>query len=244
MSNVSNKKARPDWRSLEDLAFRNGMTADHVVLEEEERLDEFSMDPKTIRQRFELNNRVRGTHTELEIFAEGILRISERRDNHLKGQFCIDLRHFASRPMTSRRVTSIAGHAAWISVVFSAAACLLVYFGVLRGQTTVLALAFPVLVAGAIRTYVNSLEEHIALRTRYGEALVRVLTTTFGCMRDGRELAQTLSSEVKRIQHRDHRDRNRRLRAEIREHYRLSETGAISKRVCAAAVRRTLAYFD
>lgn len=243
MSNVSNRKVQPDWRSLEDLAFRSGITTDHVILEEEDELDESSMDPRTIRQRLELNNRVRGTRTELEVFAVGILRISVRQDSRLRRQFCIDLRHFASRPMTSRRVTSMAGHAAWISVVCGAAVCLLVYFGVLRGQTTVLALASPILAAGAIRAYVNSLEERIALRTRHGEALVWVLTTTFGCMREGRELARTLSSEVKRIHHCDRRDENRRLRAEIREHYRLSEIGVISARECAAAVRRTLAYF-
>jgi len=243
VSSVINRSPRTGLPSLEDLAIRSGMTSEHVLLEEEDGLDTDSMDAGSIQRRLELSNPARGTRTVLEVFADGALRVTERERDVVKRCFSLDLRHFAPRLLTSRRGARMAGKVAWLFAGSSATASLLGYFDILRGLMMPIAIASALIAAGSARAYVKRIEERVAFRTRHGQALVPVLTTNFGCVREGRKLARTLLSVAKQAQRRDQRAKNRKLRAEIREHYRLAETGVISPHACAAAVQRTLTHF-
>lgn len=230
--------------SIEDLAIRSGISAEHVFLEGDQMPEAPDDRTRKIRKRVNLRNRLRGAETELVLFDDGYLSVREKRAGRALPERSIDLRYLDPRPLRSRRVAKAALAIALSSIGFSALLGLLAYLSFMPVVTLPLAFGSLVPCSAALWFFARRTEEQATFRTRHGRASVLAVVGSFGCFRAARAVSRALSATIKQIRGRSEQDKQQLLRGEMREHYRLAETGVLSAEACTAAVRRTLAHFD
>lgn len=231
-------------RSLEEFAARNGMSTEHVLLEGDEEFSTATTVISKIYRRIDLVDSVSETRTVFELYDDGMLRVTEAARNRSVRDISVDLRHLTSRRFIDHSGHRVVGLFACVSAALAVSAMVLAYWNIDRHLTIPAALVTTCLTAFLIRLLLRRVEERIGFRTRHGLAFVPILTTRFGSIRKGRQIAATLAAAIRHFKRRERRSKPRRLRAEIREHYRLAETGAITSQSCSAGITRTLAAFD
>jgi hypothetical protein len=120
----------------------------------------------------------------------------------------------------------------------------LAYFSVATDIMIAAAASSFLLAGSAFAIYVYRSQEQTVFRTRTGRAPVISLVATLGCFRRCREVVPQLSDAIVAAQDSNSTERQGRLRDEMREHYRLTESGALSREVCAISTQNILAQFD
>jgi hypothetical protein len=231
-------------QSVEDLASRIGITAEHVVLESQQISEEPSERSHTIRSSFTFRNRLRGTEMAFTLFNDGYLSFRETRGGKVQPERSIDLRYLDPEPLSSRRVAKTALGFALSLLSLTSLTGALAYLAIFPEFTT--PLFFVSLGAASVASWLFAwrTEERVSFQTRHGQAVVLTLIANFGCFRACRAFTQAITDTIAEMQEQNEQAKSHLLRDEIREHYRLSENGVISVESCSAAIRNTLSSFD
>lgn len=196
------------------------------------------------RVRYVLNNRAHAWQTEIALFEDGWLSI-RHHSRHKSGKAqLINLRFVDPQPSgqryTARKSMRFAIGFLAASVVSSA----LAYLGILTNITIVAAVCAIVCAAVSFGVFVHRTQERFVFHTKNGRAPVIMLFATLGSFRACRRLIPRISAAIKEAQSSVSAVKDRALREEMREHYRLAETGVLSREVCTHSTKKILAQFD
>jgi len=200
--------------------------------------------PKTIQRHLKLNNRGRGIRTELILFEEGFLKVSQERRGKRTAEQLLNLRYLDSRPTISRFV---AMKPIYVGLGFTGTGALfgsLVYFKLFLPFTLPATVMFVTAAVIAFLLSAYQTKEESTFYTRTGRAQVLTLRATFGCIRALRKLVPELVDAIHRAHTLNMPKREHYLREEMREHYRLQEEGILSKDNCLASTQRILSSFE
>ncbi|MCH7853831.1 MAG: hypothetical protein IIB76_05790 [Proteobacteria bacterium] len=217
------------------------LTTEHIVIE-----DEFANpadDLKVVREREYLRNHVQRTITEITFYEEGFLKIREGNKKKLLKEHVLELRFIDPEPIMVRQ---IAMPWLWSSL---ALAVLASGAGVFLPATQIPQYAAPVaaiLAALAILLFCvfvcRSKISHIFC-TASGKTDVVSLCASIGCFREARNLAMQVRKAIERAGEDNGVHDVRYLRAEMQAHYRLAETGVITREECSDGTALILSKF-
>jgi len=215
--------------------------AEHIFIEDA--LAPETVNPKAVTSRSLIRNRLGGVQTELSFYAEGFVRVREGTRKRLAKDHVIELQfidpHF-------RREQSFAKNWLWLAVAMAVAAGgarLLLPMAGLAGQADWIAIA---LLAGALvagRLFLLRTREMLVFSTVSGRTEVLRLTANLGCLRQFRQAAARISAAIAGTGARPGSDEARFLRAEMQAHYRMLESGIISREACSNGTAQILARF-
>ena len=200
--------------------------------------------PKTIQRHLKLNNRGRGIRTELILYEEGFIKVSQERRGKRTAEQLLNLRYLDSRPTISRFV---AMKPIYVGLGFTGAGALfgaLVYFKLFLLLTLPATVMFVTAAVIAFLLSAYQTQEESSFCTMTGRGEVLALRATFGCIRALRKLVPELVDAIHRARTLNVPKREHYLREEMREHYRLQDEGILSKDHCLTSTRRILSSFE
>ena len=232
---------------LEDpaAALENAIGTEHISLAAEElSLDSEYVRSRQLQKKLVFNNRAHSVRTELALLDGGLLRMRECRRGQVGETQLINLRFLDATPLQSRFVAT---RLLCLTLGF-------VTLGALTGTLTYLSiratymLPATVLLATAATVTFGAFAYRTKRRTVFvttnGRAAVFSLLATFGCFRACRKLVPQLVKAVEDAQRLNTPGGSLYLRDEMREHYRLRDTGTIAPEAFAASTKRILARFE
>jgi hypothetical protein len=239
---VINRKPQAPVAAEPDPQWFDDSPSEHIQLASEEFLDE-PRKAETLRAEFRLRDRWHGAVSTFRLFDEDLLAVDERRRGKQIKLHEIDLRHLDP----AVQVRTLSAGKTWYAVLTCMA---------LAGMGLLLELAPPVARFAAPTIAVAALGTLLTLalclyRTRTdfvfvtanGRAPAVALRAPFGSRRRGRQIAAELATAIRQAHEAKKRDKPERLRAEMREHYRLQDAGVISSAQCVESTTRILAQF-
>lgn len=238
--NAGKKGEKTVESSLED-------TAEHILLEGdvvESGYEASPARPKTVSQRFELNNRGRGVNTELTLYEEGFLEIATENRGKQSGEHIFDLRYVDPTPTLNQ---FIAVKMLYTGLGLLGAALLsgiLAYFQVFSAVTISLGIGFltAALITGIL--FVYRTKEEAVFCTLSGRGEVIKLLASPGCIRQLRNLVPEIVKAINHAHSLNTLKKEQRLREEMREHYRLKDQGVLTEDDCSTCTLRILHDFD
>jgi hypothetical protein len=216
--------------------------ASHIVMETTTEAVPQMRRPETVAAQFDLKSLFRGTRTQLTLYQEGLLVVRELGAGRRK-ELMLDLRYLDPRPTVSRtvavRLLYHAGGAAGLAALLVALAGLEVFPAI-----ACLIPAFALgLVAGVMTwCFLYQSGERAVFRTERGQADVLELIAGLGEIKALRGIVPAIVAAI-RAAGEARGDYQLYLREEMREHYRLAETGVISEDECSTCTQRILHQF-
>jgi hypothetical protein len=218
-----------------------GMDTEHIYIGDEfaERTDE----PKTVTKCEHIKNRVHGTTTELTFYEEGFLKIREGNTKKLNKEHVLELRFIKPDPVTTRR---IATSCLWSSLGSGILALLVSFVLPLTSLAQHTISATAVLATMTILSLLFSVyrsEVTHQFCTTSGQTVVLSLISSFGCERGMRTMAREIQQAIVRASADTGAHDVHYLRAEMSAHYKLSETGVISREACSDGTALILSKF-
>jgi len=217
-------------------------STEHIYIEDE--LSGSIEEPRTVSSKTRLRNRVTGIITELTFYREGFLRVRTGTPRKPLKNYLLELRFIDPTPTRRHR---LAMRCLWTSVGSAAAAALawvILPLAGLESYSFTATTLLGTLAAVALMLFVHRSDETHVFYTAVGKTEVLALTGSFGCLRRCRKAAQAIQGAVKG----SHcgaaaREDIRYLKAEMKAHYRLAETGVISRQACSEGTSLILARF-
>lgn len=208
--------------------------------------DEFAdnlKEPILVSQCERVRNWVNGTLTELTFFEEGFLKVREINNNKRNTEHVLELRFLEPDPLTTK---NIATSTLWSSLSFGLVALsssfvlplttLAQYTMSAILLTATLALLFLIL-------SVYRSEVVFQFCTASGQTVVLSLKGSFGCIHRMREMARQVQQAVHNATTESDAEDVRYLRAEMQAHYKLAETGVITREACSDGTTLILSKF-
>jgi hypothetical protein len=208
--------------------------------------DEFadqSKEPTTVERSGKIRNRIDGTLTELTFYEEGFLKVRESNKKSCNREHLLELRFLKPEPVTSRR---IATKYLWISLAAGLLSLIASYFlpSTRLDQITIPAIAILVTTAVlGLLTFIYRAEVSHKFCTASGQAVVLSLRGSFGNIGDVRTMSGAIRQAILKATNENDSNRDRYLRAEMKAHYKLAETGVISREACSNGTALILAKF-
>jgi hypothetical protein len=217
--------------------------SEHIFLGSDDRPDP-SKAGRTVRERVELRNALRGSTTDVTLFEEGVVQIVEHSKGTAGVPFRLDLHYLDPVPSITRVIAERAFLTSLGCVLAALAALLLARVGALQPVAIPAALlaVCGALTAAAVAVYRS--HERISFHTIHGRACVLSLVANFGSIKRFRAFVPVLSRAIEESAEQITDDTSSYLRAEMREHYRLRGDGVLSDESCAESTGRILAQFD
>jgi hypothetical protein len=191
-----------------------------------------------------LRNTLRRARTEVTLFEEGFLKVTEHSRGKPGESYRLDL-HYLDPVPTLDRVLAVR----WFQSALGCGALAALAAFLLRFESLRMA-ALPVLglaAAAAIATLyvaVYRSYEKTTFATLHGRAPVLQFVANFGSIKKFRAFVPVLSRAIEEAHENIGDDTSAYLRAEMREHYRLRGDGVLSNDACAESTGRILAQFD
>ena len=226
------------------IKYLEAVRAEHILIEAEHDEDEAALtQPRVPQKRFVIKNRAHALESELTLFEGGWLSLRERRSNKPGEAQLLNLRFLDSRPQIYRHVARRTLYAtAALSSLGLIAGCF-AYFSVLLSVMvpSSIALLFASGVTFAACGYRT--QKRVVFCTRHGRAPVLRLLGTIGAFRTLRRIVPEISQVIEEAGRSRTGERVHELRSEMREHYRLRESGIIDQEACAESTQRILSHF-
>lgn len=217
------------------------MDTEHIYIGDE--MAELAGEPATVSCITRIRNFVTGTRTELTFYEEGYLHVRETRKKKVVKKHMLELRFLQAEPVVYRR---LATPFLWSALAIGVAALFVSFVLPLTSVAgyTMSATAFlATLAVIGLLLFVYRSEVTHRFCTANGHTIVLSLTGSFGCMRRARLAARAIGNAIAAAAGRyDARD-VRYLRAEMQAHYRLAETGVISREACSNGTSLILSKF-
>jgi hypothetical protein len=208
--------------------------------------DDFHVDsaePKTLTQRFEINNRVCGKRMELKLYAEGFLGIAKWRRKKLTDKHVLNLRFLSPKPASEQTIARRTLYTAGGFAAFGLFNWLLAALTPLDRFFVPAALLGALGAAAALFAALYRSHEKTRFHTAAGATPVLTLLGTAETFQRCRAIVPEISRAIEEAQAQNIENRSDYLRLEMREHYRLREHRAISQDACSDATRRILSEF-
>ena len=199
---------------------------------------------RTIAEKITLKNPLRGTRTELTLFAEGFVKIRQFRGKRKTERFDLDLHYVDPVPSMTRTIAVRTLYFTLGAAVLALVAGLLAQFPTLRPFVLPAAFVAASIALGALGVVLHRSYEKIEFVTLHGRAPVLGLVANLGAIGRFRAAVPVLSRAIEEAADEIGHDNSAYLRAEMREHYRLRGEGVLSQQICADCTGRILAQFD
>ncbi len=199
--------------------------------------------PTIVSKQFTLSNRVRGLHTAFTFFNEGFLKVREYKKKKLGKEFMLELRFLNPKPTVIRRLVM---QLFWLSFGLGVAAgssWLIAKFTTLDTYLFPASIALATGALVALLLFIYQSGEKTLFCTASGDVPVLMLLTNFGCYRHGRQIVPEICNAIGTAISKNTLEEEPYLRAEMQDHYRLLNEGAISPKACSTGTSRILSRF-
>ena len=206
------------------------MNVEHVYIGDE--VDHHSTDPARIYRQDTIGNLVNGSSTEIAYYSEGFIKVRQLRKAKKCHESMLELRFLDKDPIVTRHspITFL-----WLFLGFGLLAAASTFLMPLTDlsqysiSTTTICATISVV---SLLIFVYQGEVRYLFRTACGKVNVLTLTSSFGCHRRTRttvdRIKRAIADAIDKI---DTLDKDY-LRADIQAHYRLADTGVISRKAC------------
>ena len=219
----------------------SGMVAEHIYIGDE--TFESSAEPINISGRAQVRNRVDGTFVELDFYEEGFLKVREHRKDKLRKEQLLDLQFLNPNPVTTQHAATgflrSALACGLLAIATSVAVPTTTYSQYAMSTTAVLGTLAVLLLLFCVY---GSRSEHL-FQTASGQAVVLTLSSSLGCKRQVRDIALNIRRSIVEASRGTDSCDVRYLRAEMQAHYKLAETGVISRQACSDSTKLILSKF-
>lgn len=218
----------------------DALPAEHIYIGDE--AEDSAGEPTTVSRRYRFVNWVKGVQTELTFFEEGFLKVRQFRRGILCKDHILELRFLNLEPTTSRIVSwpflwtalGLGGISAATALIASLAAPqYLIPASVLSGTGAIVTLLL----------FLYKSSESFSFYTASGVAEVLTLRSNLGCFRRCRKAVPMVTAAIRDAVAGSTLDQETYLRAETQAHYRLRETGVITRRACSTGISLILTKF-
>jgi hypothetical protein len=208
--------------------------------------DEFAdqaSEPTTIRRREYLRNHVLRTITEVTFFEEGFLKIREGNRKSLLKEHVVELRFLDPDPVINKRIAT-----SWLWSLLGTSALALSSLVALPlagfpGYATPVAGILAGLAALSLAMFVYRSQVTHQFHTASGKTGVVSLTGSLGSVRRVRVMSFQVREAIGRANADSGVHDVRYLRAEMQAHYKLAETGVITREACSDGTALILSKF-
>ena len=217
------------------------MHTEHIYIGDE--FADQSVEPINVTRCETIRNRVNGTETELTFYEEGFVNVRETCKGKRNKEHILELRFLDTDSVSARR--SALG-VLWASLGLGLLALLASYFLPLTGLSQHTFSATGILATSAVvglLLFVYRSEARHEFRTASGQAVVLSLTGSFGCNRRMRAIAKYVRQAILDASDQTDTHNQTYLRAEMQAHYKLVETGVISREACSNGTSLILSKF-
>ena len=206
------------------------MKVEHVYIGDE--VDHLSSDPTSIDRQDIISNLVTGSSTEITYYGEGFIKVRKVQKAKIGSESLLELRFLDKEPTETRYSSTTF---LWLFLTFGFLAGVSAFFlplaNLLHYSISVVASCASISVVSLL-LFVYRSEVKYEFRTACGQAVVLTLTSSFGCNRRMRATVNRIKAAIaETIDKVDTLD-EKYLRAEIQAHYRLAETGVITRQAC------------
>lgn len=219
----------------------DGLESEHIYIGGE--FPDPSAEPTTITKYECIRNHVRGTVTELTFYDEGFLKIREGTKNKIEKEHVLELQFVNSQPVKTQR---IATKCLWSSLG-AAILALFVYFVLPLSSFVQYTISLTTILATlstlGLLFFIYRSEVTHQFCTSSGQTAVLSLTGSFGCIRRMRAMVQEVQLAIERAGADAGPCDAQYLRAEMAAHYKLAETGVISREACSVGTALILSRF-
>ena len=225
--------------------FLEAATAEHILIEGDDvEADVAHTPPRIPQQRFLIKNRSHALETELTLFEGGWISVRQHRRSKPGEARLIHLQHVDPEPEVSRYIARRSLQATIALSTLGICTGTLVYFSQFLTVTVpaTIALVFASGVSFAACAYRT--QKRVTFYTRHGRAPIIALLGTLGSFRELRSIVPKLSNAIEEAAETAPKEKTRLLRSEMREHYRLRESGIITEDMCGACTQRILDQFE
>jgi len=217
------------------------MASEHILLESDERKVPHPRCSRRVHARIELQSRLRRGTLQLELIDYYYLVVRTYRARSVAAEYTLDLRfadstlalskHFASRWFIAALALGVLAGAIAFRIASSAAPS-----EWLVACSIVAAMAIAAAVVCAYRT-----TQTVAMYSAHGRAKLFEFTSGFGAQKGFRLFTNKLAAHIKLAIAARRPVRSEHLRDEMREHFRLRESGVLSLEEYEASKARILA---
>lgn len=217
------------------------MDTEHIYIGDE--FADQAGEPRTVSKTQSLRNRVNGSSYELTFYEEGFLNIRETSKKGRKCEHMLELRFLDARPKSAKRhATACLFSALFVGLLALVASLALPAspFAVYTLPATILVTTVAVI---CLLMFVYRSQEVFLFRTASGCAVVTRLSASFGCIRKMRALVSEISRAIEHSKQNIQVNDKKYLRAEMKAHYKLAETGVISREACSNGTSLILSKF-
>ena len=225
---------------LDDEAFA-GPDTEHIYIGDE--FADQAGEPTIVRKRECIRNRVHGTITELTFYEEGFLTIREGTKKKLNKEHVLDLRLIKPEPVTTRRIATAC---LWSSLGIGMLALfvsIVLPLTILAQFTISLTAILTTLAILSLLLFVHRSEVTYQYCTASAQTVVLSLTGSFGCYHRMRAVAREIRQAIIRVDAENGAHDVHYLRAEMSAHYKLAETGVITREACSDGTALILSKF-
>jgi hypothetical protein len=220
-------------------------TAEHVLIEGDEFENDIAHTPPRIpQQRFLIKNRSHALETELTLFEGGWISVRQHRRSKPGEAQLIHLQFLDPKPEVTRYFSRRSMHATIALGVLGIGSGILVYLSQILTVSVPATIAFLFASGVTFATCAYRTQKRVTFYTRHGRAPIIALLATLGSFRELRRIVPDISRAIEESAASAPTDRARRLRSEMREHYRLRESGIITEKMCGDCTQRILDQFE
>ena len=216
-------------------------SAEHIYLSDETAID--GTEPKTVSEKIEIRDRLRGIDMLITLYAEGFLRLDETRGKRTRTHR-VNLRYLDPVPTQKGYYATRTLKIAAILAGLAALAASLVVFPSIRAFAIPGAAAAGAAAFATFFMFMYLSHEKTVFRTMHGRAAALTLTAGLGRIRRLRSVLPNIIRAIGDAEDDIGEDTAVFLRAEMREHYRLRGDGVLSEEECSDSTGRILVHFD
>ena len=217
------------------------MQNEHIVIADE--LADHSIEPTRVYRQTSIVNRVRGIATNLTFYDEGCVQVRQKRKGMRVREHLLELRFLNPKPVTSRRpATGFLSGAVALGLVTLATA-VAVPTTPLSSYAVPTTIAVATLALLSLLLFIYRSDVRYRFFTASGRAVVISLTASFGCKRKTRLTVKEISDAIRDARQDNTANDIDYLRAEMKAHYKLAETGVISRKACSNGTTLILSKF-
>lgn len=218
------------------------MINEHIVMVDE--LFDHSTEPAAVCQRETITNRVKGVVTEFVFYDEGFLRVREARKGRRTREHLLELCFLDPRPVSSRRAATTSLWTALSLGLTALLAAFVIPMTSLAQYTFSVTAVVATLALLALLLFVYRRAVRHQFFTASGQAVVLTLAGSFGCIRRSRAIAGAIEKAIRTARNQTAERDIDYLRAEMKAHYKLAETGVITHKECADGTTLILSKFN
>ena len=232
---------RTDSMSKSDDETFAGADTEHIYIGDE--FADQSGEPTTVRKCERIRNRVHGTITELTFYDEDFLKIREGTKKKLTKEHVLELRFVKPEPVTTRRIATLY---LWSSLGIG---ILALFVSIVLPSTNLAQYTISLTAILATLAILSSLffvyrsEVRHQFCTVSGQTVVLSLTGSFDCDHRMRAMAREIRQAIVRASTETGAHDVRYLRSEMQAHYKLAETGVITREACSDGTAFILSKF-